>query len=188
MGHERCLVELLRPLGVYDLGERAVNRGELGAYALGLDTGGFELEQIQQEMCLATAEAEGLDLVEQLLPYRPASTTVWDRRAALAALLRIGGDSFTLAAINDTLRGCGIDAWAAEGDQPGYVEVSFPHVRGIPTAFEALRVIIEEILPCHLEITYIFWFNSWETLALRLATWGDGEAVGKSWHELSIWK
>lgn len=188
MEHERELLELLRPLGVYNLGAKSINRGELGAYGRGLDGGFDRLECIAREMSLATAEGSGLDRVEELLPYRPASELVEDRRLALAALLRIGGDSFTPAAINDTLSGCGINARAAEGDQPGYVEVSFPDVAGIPEAFEKLRLIIEDILPCHLEITYLFWYNTWADLMEQLPTWGEAEELGMTWYELSTWK
>ena len=71
MGHERYLLELLRPLGVYDLRARAVNRGELGVYGVGLDEGLSQLEETAREMCLMTAEGAGLERVEELLPYRP---------------------------------------------------------------------------------------------------------------------
>ena len=188
MDHEQNLVDLLRPLGVYDLSAAALNRGELAAYGALLDEGGAELEDTAREMSLATAENFGLAAVEDLLPYRPVSDTPEQRRRALAALLRIGGDSFTLAAVNDTLSGCGVNARAAEGDQPGYVEVSFPDAAGIPAGFQALRAIIEDILPCHLEITYVFWYNSWAGLAERLPTWGVAAAAGRSWYELATWK
>lgn len=188
MGYESYLAQLLRPLGVYDLGAGSVNRGELGAYGKALDQGLEQLEETAREMSLATAEGVGLELVEELLPYRPVSADARQRRQALAALLRIGGDSFTLSAVNDTLSGCGVSAVAAEGDRPGYVEVSFPDVGGIPGEFERLRAIIESILPCHLEVTYVFWYNTWSGLAQRLATWGDAEAAGLTWYGLSAWK
>lgn len=188
MEHERCLIELLRPLGVYDLGIDSVNRGELGVYGKELDAGGEQLEELLRETSLITAESYGLERVEKLLPCRPASETLQDRRRALAALLRIGGDSFTLAAINDTLSGCGVNAVAAEGTRPGYVEVGFPDVAGIPASFEALRAIVEEILPCHLEITYVFWYNTWGSLAEKVSTWGAAENSGRTWYGLATWK
>ena len=188
MKHEQYLVELLRPLGVYDMGAASVNRGELSVYGGGLDTGFDRLEEICREMSPATATGWGLDMVQELLPYRPVSDSVDSRGSALAALLRIGGDSFTRAAINDTLLGCGINAYATEGSQPGYVEVSFPEVKGIPAAFEELRVIIEEILPCHLGLTYLFWFNTWADLAAVFPTWGEAEAQNVTWADLAIWR
>ena len=141
-----------------------------------------ELEDTAREMNLTTAEGFGLERVEELLPYRPVCATPGQRRAALAALLRIGGDSFTPAAINDTLRGCGLNARAEEGGQPGYVKVYFPEVAGIPEGFDGLRAIIEEILPSHVDVTYVFWYNTWAMAAERHPTWGHAQDAGLSWY------
>lgn len=188
MKHEQFLLELLKPLGVYDLNHGTVNRGELTAYGAVLDRLFEKLEGIGRESFLATADGKGLELIQTLLPYRPASESHEELRQALSALMRIGGDSFTIGAINGTLSGCGTNAVAAEGSSPGYVEVTFPDIKGVPPAFEELRTIIEEILPCHLEITYLFWYNSWARLGEVFATFGAAEAGGLSWHRLSIMK
>ncbi|HJH61830.1 MAG TPA: YmfQ family protein [Firmicutes bacterium] len=188
MTHIDHLIDLLRPLGVYDLSGGKRNREELEAYGRQLDQGLGELEETAREMSLVTAESFGLELVEALLPYRPVSTTLAERRQALAALLRIGGDSFTLRAVNDTLAGCGINAQAEETGRPGCVEVFFPDVIGIPEDFAQLRRIMEEILPCHLEISYRFWYNSWAQVAQRVSTWGETQAAGKSWYGLAVWQ
>lgn len=185
MIHEDYLAALLRPLGVYDLREGAVNRGELGAYGQRLDHMERELEDTAREMNLATARDFGLERVEELLPYRPVCSTPGQRRAALAALLRIGGDSFTPEAVNDTLRGCGLNARAEEGDRPGYVKVYFPDVAGIPGGFQELRAIIEEILPSHVDVTYVFWYNTWAMAAERHPTWGHAQAAGLSWYGIA---
>ncbi len=182
MIHQDYLASLLRPLGVYDLREGTVNRGELEAYGVRLDHMAGELEDTAREMNLTTAEGFGLERVEELLPYRPVCATPGQRRAALAALLRMGGDSFTPAAINDTLRGCGLNARAEEGGQPGYVKVYFPEVAGIPEGFDGLRAIIEEILPSHVDVTYVFWYNTWAMAAERHPTWGHAQDAGLSWY------
>ena len=184
MGYETYLVELLAPLGVYDLSEGRINRGELKVFGQYLDLGLEHLEDSGREMCLATAEDFGLERVEELLPYRPVSTTLELRREALAALLRIGGDSFTLAAINDTLAGCGINAKAHETGTPNYVQVWFPDVPGVPEGFDRLKVIIEEILPCHLGIEYLFWYLTWAQLEEKFSCWNDIEEKELEWEEL----
>jgi len=180
------LVELLRPLGVYDLRAGTINRGELAAYGAALDGAVGELEHTAREMHLATAEDLGLERVEALLPYRPVCSTAEQRREALAALLRISGDSFTLEAVNDTLKGCGLNARAEETGRPNYVKVYFPDVAGIPEGFDQLRAIIEEILPSQLDITYMFWYNTWAMVARRHPTFGDAAAAGLSWYGLAI--
>ena len=182
MGYEDYLAELLRPLGAYDLKEGTVNRGELAAYGARLDGAEKELEDTGREMNLATAADFGLERIEDLLPYRPVCYTVNQRRRALAALLRISGDSFTPEAINDTLTGCGLNAVAKETDRPGHVEVYFPEVAGIPEGFERMREIIEEILPSHLGIEYKFWYNTWAMVLDRHPTWGDAAAAALSWY------
>lgn len=186
MRFEDYLVSLLRPLGVYDLRSGTINRGELAAYGASLDQTGVELDDTAREMNLTTARGFGLERVEALLPYRPVCTTVEQRRAALAALLRISGDSFTPEAINDTLKGCGLNARAEETDRPNYVKVYFPDVAGIPEGFDQLRVVIEEILPSHLDITYVFWYNTWGMVAKRHLTFGHAADTGLSWYGLAI--
>ena len=186
LGYEEHLAALLRPLGVYDLQPGTINRGELAAYGRALDGAGEELDHTAREMSLTTARDFGLERIEALLPYRPVCTTVEQRRAALAALLRISGDSFTPEAINDTLKGCGLNARAEETDRPNYVKVYFPDVAGIPEGFDQLRVVIEEILPSHLDITYVFWYNTWGMVAQRHSTFGDAAGTGLSWYGLAI--
>lgn len=177
------LKELLRPLGVYRL-EGTINGGELEAQGQALDGVVGTLDTIQREMLLTTAEDEGLEAIESLLSRRPVTGTVEGRRAALAALLRIGGDSFTLAAINDNLAGCGINAVASETGTPGTVEVRFPDVPGVPDGFEEMRAIIESILPAHVEIGYVYWYMTWAMMEEKFDTWGDIEALHPTWTEL----
>ena len=156
------------------------------AYGLVLDSREAELSDTAREMNLTTAKDFGLERIEALLPYRPVCKTAAQRRSALAALLRIGGDSFTPEAINNTLQGCGLNARAEEGEKPGYVKVYFPDVAGIPEGFDRMRTIIEEILPSHVEVTYVFWYNTWSMVAKRYPTFGDAEATEMSWYGLAI--
>ena len=183
MSYAEALKDLLRPLGVFRL-EEGYGAGELAAAGSALDGCGTALDQVEREMLLTTAQGSGLEAVESLLVRRPVTDDPERRRAALAALLRIGGDSFTLAAINDNLAGCGLNAVASETGVPGCVEVRFPDVPGIPDGFEELRQIIEDILPCHLDIEYVFWYVTWARMEALFDTWGDIEAGEYSWEEL----
>ena len=56
----------------------------------------------------------------------------------------------------------------------------------IPVGFDQLRVVIEEILPSHLDITYVFWYNTWGMVAQRHSTFGDAAGTGLSWYGLAI--
>ena len=183
MSYGAYLRELLRPLRIYGL-EGTANGGELEAQGKALDGVEAAMEEVQREMLICTAEGRGLEAVEALLARKPVAASLERRRAALAALLRLGGDSFTLTALNDNLKGCGLNAVASETETPGVVEVRFPDVPGIPDGFESMRAILKDILPCHLDIRYVYWYITWALMEERFATWGDIEKLGPTWEEL----
>ena len=184
MSYSEYLRALLAPLGAYDLGKGTFNGGELDSVGGQLDDIQEMLEECQREMSLVTAENFGLERVAGLLTDRPVAEEPEQLRAALAALLRINGDSFTLAAINDNLSGCGINAQVEESETAQTVEVRFPDVPGIPDGVEGMQRIIEEIIPCHLAIQYVYWYITWAMMEQRFATWGALEAMELSWEEL----
>ena len=177
------LRELLRPLGVYRL-DGSFLGAELDSLGTGLDGVQAYLEEIQREMCLITAQDRGLEMAAGLFVRRPAASTVQRMRQALAALGRIGGDSFTLAAINSTICGCGLNAVVTETDSPGTVEVRFPEVAGIPEDFDQMQPIIEDILPAHLLIRYVYSYQTWAQLEARGLTWAALEADQVTWKQL----
>ena len=184
MSYADHLRQLLEPLGVYDLSEGTFNAGELAAVGEQLDGALERLEECQREMSLTTAETFGLESIAALLAHRPVVAGPEQLRGALAALLRVNGDSFTLSAINDNLSGCGINARVQEGETAQTVEVRFPDVPGIPDGVEGMKEIIEDILPCHLAVEYVYWYITWAMMEQRFATWGAVEAAGLSWEEL----
>lgn len=183
VSHAQRLRELLSPLGPYR-NQGVYSAGELAGEGHALDGVLAALDQIEREAMLDTAEGYGLEEIEGLLVHRPVADTAQGRRAALSALLRIGGDSFTLAAINDNLKGCGLNVKVIETDEPGVVEVSFPDVPGVPEGFQQLKKIIEDILPCHLQINYVYWYVTWAMMERRFDTWGGIEELGRTWEQL----
>ena len=167
------LKRLLEPLGVYDLREGSLNAAELAVLGAEMDRVDARLEYVEREALTATAEAEGLRRREALFLRRGAAVTEEERRAAIAALLQIDGDSLTPAAIDVTLQGCGIRARAVELGG-GVLRVLFPGVAGVPDSFERIREIVLETLPCHLEVE--FWF--------RYLTWQECEDAAWTWAEI----
>ena len=179
MSHGQYLRELLRPLGVYDL-EAPFNGGELDAQGEALDGAMDALEEVQRESSLVTAEDWGLEQIARLFVRRPVAREPRQLAAALAALLRIGGDSFTLADINATVSGCGIPAHVEERGV-GEVTVSFPGVAGEPAGFDRLKERIEAILPAHLDIEYWFWYLTWAELERKFTSWQAIEDLDLTW-------
>ena len=183
MDYAKELRELLRPLKLYDV-DGGLGGAELAAEGAALDKTYASLTETETEFSPATASGYGLDRWEALLPFIPAYRTVADRRRAIAALLRIDGAGFTPRAINDTIAGCGIRAVVAETETPMTVSVSFPYNRGEPDDLEDLRKRIEQIIPCHLDVEYVFVFVQWWELEALFASWAEVEAAAGSWREL----
>ena len=129
--YEEFLRRLLAPLGVYRLDRDSLSGAELYALGRGLDAVSDRLDEVEREGVTATAEDEGLRRREALFLRRPAAVTPEERRAAIAALLQIDGDSLTPEAISRTIRGCGIRAQAIEIGT-NRVRVAFPGTPGVP--------------------------------------------------------
>ena len=183
--YEAYLRELLAPLGIYDLSESSVSGAAVCALGAGLDDVSERLETIEQEALTATAEDEGLNRREALFARRPAAATAADRRAAIAALLQIDGESLTPSAIDRTIRGCGIKARAIEmGD--GQLRVIFPEVAGEPEGFDQIQRIILDILPCHLGVEFYFRYLTWQECEAAQYTWAQVEAAEHTWETFQL--
>lgn len=184
MSYTDYLKELLRPLGVYDV-EAPFNGGELTAAGEALDGALGALEEVERESSLVTARSWGLEGVAKLLLHRPAAETEEGLSQALAALLRIGDDSFTPEAVNDTITGCGVAAECTETGV-GRVQVRFPGVVGVPAQIDRLKRIIEEIVPPQVEIAWFYRFLTWVELEEQFPTWAALEEAELSWSQLEM--
>ncbi len=182
MGYAGYLTELLRPLGLYEL-HSGPGAAELRALGGSLDLIAAALERAERESVPPTAEGEGLERWESVLPFYPCYRILEDRRRAVMSLARIDGASFTPAAVNDTLAGCGIVARAEETGVSG-VRVSFPNNRGVPPDLQALKERIEAIVPCHLAVEYYIILITWRELETLFPAWSDLNAAGLTWDQL----
>lgn len=170
MSNAANMKALLQPLGIYRL-ENSCLGAELECVGAAMDRLEAELERIQREMCLITAREEGLEQAAKLFVRRPATRQPEQLAQALTALNRIREGSFTCEALNGTLAGCGLNAVVRETGQANTVEVYFPDVPGVPEEFERIRTLAEDILPAHLLVRYLFWYQTWRQMEQRQMTW-----------------
>jgi len=183
--YEEYLRALLAPLGVYRLDRDSISGAELYALGKGLDRAASRLDAVERESVTATAEDEGLRRREELFLRRPAAATLKERRAAIAALLQIDGDSLTPEAISRTIRGCGIRAQAIEMGT-NKLRVVFPETAGVPAEFEQIKKIIMDILPCHLDVEFYFRQLTWEECERAGYTWEFVESQGYDWNGFQL--
>ncbi len=186
MGYYEDFCRLLRPLGIYELSEGA-GMGELRALGSAMDCIRAGLDCAEREAILATAEDEGLDAWESLLPFIPSDGSPEMRREAIAALLRVDESGFTTAALNDTIAGCGISAVVSEASQPETLLISLTRPRGIPEDFPAIRSRVEQILPCHLDVEYKFIYTLWQEFLACGFSWDALADMGMDWKTVEIY-
>lgn len=186
MGYFEHLKELLRPLGLYDLSSGA-GRAELYALGCEMDRQQELMEILEREAVPARATGYGLGFYEEIMPFVPACHHAEERRAAIAALLRIDDMSFTAAALNGTVAGCGMDAEIREGTEAETILVTMKNTRGVPDDFSGLKERIEQILPCHLEPVYKFIYSSWSDIMAALGSWNAIEAKALDWKSFEIY-
>ena len=180
MSYENDLVTMLRPLGVYSFRDGSFSLAELQTLGAALDAADETLSKAQKETIVLTAEDEGLSRMEALFRSKPPAKSIEARRAAIAGFLQISGDSFTLAALNRCLCACGVACRVEETGTVNRVKVWFPGVMGIPDGFSQMKIIIEDILPCQLGITYWFRYCTWQETEDYGLTWGGLNAM--TWH------
>lgn len=185
-GYEAYLKELLAPLGVYDLSDGSLSESELFAAGAGLDGVAARLENAERESLVPTAEDEGLRRREALFARKPVSPGVAQRRQAIAALMRIGGDCFSLNDINSTISGCGIKALAQETDEYGHIRVVFPETAGEPEGYEQIKKIVLDIIPCHLETEFYLRYMLWSECESYGWTWEMAEQAEHTWYSFEL--
>lgn len=187
MGYYSYMRELLLPLKLYEL-DTGFGAEELRVLGAELDERGSTLDEIERESIVTSATDFGLENWESLFKYRPSCTEVSERRAAIAALMRIDGSSFTPTAINDTIRGSGFVAVAEESKETMTVTVSFPGLRGMPEKFREVIAQIEATIPCHLNVVFIFKNVMWSELDNMALTWSQLDARKLTWHKFEALK
>lgn len=176
MGCEQDLRNLLAPLGVYALRPDSCSGGELAALGVALDDMESELNRILREVFPETAENEGLLAWEAVLPGISPLRTEGSRRAAIRANLCVTMDGFTPEAISRGLAACGLVCQVQERADR-MLEVSFPQLRGRPPRLDKLEMLVRAVLPCHLDMVWVFFYCPWQELCHL--TWG--ELGKKSW-------
>ncbi len=186
MSYAAYIKTLLRPLGIYTFREGSISGSEIESIGAALDGCAAELEEGEREALVPTAQDWGLAQMEALFAKKPAAPSLELRRNAIAALTQIGGDDFTVTAINRALGGCGVKAVVQETDMIGYVRVTFPDTAGVPEKFDQMADIILDIIPCHLETEFYFRYLTWSELEARFPDWNSVDAENYTWDEFEL--
>jgi len=108
MGSFDSMKSKLAPLGVYSLEEGGTVCCELGAYAEGLDPLFDELDEMERESFIATAESYGLSEREKFIDREKPQLTTERRRELLITQEKSSSGDASAAGFRQFLSDCGL--------------------------------------------------------------------------------
>lgn len=65
------------------------------------------------------------------------------------------------------------------------ITIKFIDKKGVPSNIADCENSINEIIPCHLGLEFVYLFNTWKQVEDMGNTWGHYETLGKTWMEVS---
>lgn len=134
-------------------------------------------EQVGKDIFFDTCSEAVLAIYEREAGLNAGSSLLEDRRSAVIAKW-VASNVPSLEMVQKIA-----DSWSYGKTECSYdnltVTVSFVD-KGIPTGLEELKAAIEEAIPAHLAVAYVFNFNTWADVARM--TWT--EASASTWQEI----
>jgi len=183
MGYTDYIKALLSPMRVYRL-EDGFGAAEIQALGNALDGINHFVEGFERECTVPYAMSYGLSMYESVFPLVKVENDAAQRRQSIMDLMQVGSSSFSVDAVNKILSACGTNAAVSETEDWYTVEVSFSEISGIPTNIQAIKTLIEETIPCHLDVRYVYPCTSWEVLESAFPTIGDIKSAEMTFERL----
>ncbi len=179
------MVKKLSPLGIYGLDENGLNCGELKALAAGVDAADDELDIIIREGFVATAEDEGLRAWEELYGSPRDELSAEQRRELIIKRLGVNRSSFTPTAVGEIIASLGMgECTITENPTLFLVKLDFSEHSYTAAQKRWIREQLEQLLPCHLEISVIFGNLSWDKIDGLGLSFNSMDSKNLSWDEI----
>ena len=105
------------------------------------------------------------------------------RKSMLMAKLR-GSGATTEALVKNVTESFTYGEVEVVQDYPNYtVKIRFVGEKGIPSNLEAVKQSLNQIIPAHLAIEYIFTYMTWDEFDRHNNTWNEWDALNLTWDE-----
>lgn len=142
-----------------------------------------KVRDTEKQMILSEA-THALDRYEQDLGIDTNPTESYEvRRSRILAKLR-GMKTITRTALTDLVKTY-IDGIVTVEEHPAEstVDIRFVTRKGIPGTMEDIEKAVEEVIPAHLYVNYIFTYRTWADVEAFIGRWDDVAAY--TWDGLS---
>lgn len=148
---------LLSPLNLYKFS--GIVGAEINAIGNQFDGVQASIDNLELQSTLQTATEEGIAFREQLYGINPTGLTLEERRTNILAKER-GGLGATPSLLQLSLLAYGYDVEIIENFADYSFTVKFVDTLGIPSNIADLQIIIENLKPAHLAISYEYIYNT----------------------------
>ena len=127
----------------------------------------------------------GLDVYESELGILGvADKPIEERRQLILSKLRGAGTvnaNMIRAIVDSYVPNCKVDIIF----ESSTITIKFIDTKGIPANIGDCENSINEIIPCHLGLEFVYLFNTWKQLEDTKKTWAYYEGLNKTWEQVS---
>lgn len=180
------LIKLHKPVGVYDIKEGGNIYRELSVYADALDELLQELETVQREGFILSAEDEGLSQIEQVFGGVRYDLAPTQRRSMIKARCSLSSGDFTPSVLSKFMDVLGIQAQVWE--YPSVFRLTFRVEGEHPLSRRKwIASQLKALLPAHLEVDPVFEGFSFADIKKNNLTFGEMEKKAMNWADIDIY-
>ena len=149
----QSIVGKLQATRLFNLSGGTYELAEMKAFAAGLQLFYDDLETIEKEMFVATAEGEGLELYEKLLSVCNIDTSLSGRRKSILSALSIGCGDYNYDGMRKLAGIFNITGYFSE---PGNNTIRFQHSVSIDAATKAMiEEQMAQLMPCGIGFVFV---------------------------------
>jgi hypothetical protein len=153
-----------------------------------LDDAREAIRAVFKQFYVDTADEWGIKIWERELELPPGDLeTVDERRQRIKARLR-GNGTATIKAIKAAAEAYDKGSIDVAVDYSQYTVIRFVDTTGVPSNLEDLKLIVREMVPAHLALSYEQNYFLWDDLDGLNITWDEFDALDLSWDELEVYK
>jgi IS1 family transposase len=175
---------IISAFALYDTETNKFLKGELKAFAVGLEYLWDMLKTMERECFVATARDYGLTEKEEIFGSPKSDRAVYDRRNMLISALSLSNSDFTLEGMNSYLNIFPTTHDIFETPSKNAVTVNFENNSWVRTNLEALKKAVEKFFPAHLDVTVSATGLMWSEAESKVSSFNYFDSRCYNWTQI----
>ncbi|MBR1779255.1 MAG: hypothetical protein IJ758_01975 [Clostridia bacterium] len=179
------MIEKLSVFAVYNLEkENSLVLAELNAYKKGLDMIKENLDELERECFLSTAQSYGLDIRERAFTSKKDDLPFEERREMLKYRYSITSNDFNKTHIEKALISAGIRCYIIENPKRQSIYINCLERFDTTLPQVESQKLAEKFLPAHLSYEFDFRPLQWREIELKDLTFQQIDNFNLTWDEI----